>query len=203
MEKLTESQSFFDADYKYRITLKYKSNITRSRDEADEDMRHLRNRIHRKLFGRRPWCLDWFPSIETRNKYGQPVRTHIHLYVGENKRYWQFRDLNSLAYIIRQEWEAMKQSLKSNKKEIRSYIEVIDREKSIGYGTKTFGDERYIRLQEALKDKEIQIQKTDRKLRSNLLAEKQDIQKEITKLRAVDLFDCVSNNFYMKEAVAN
>jgi hypothetical protein len=190
--QLTEAQRYFDADYKYRITLKYPIHINRALDKANEDMKHLRNRVHRKLFGRRNWDLTWFPSIEQYSSKGVKVRTHIHLYVGAIPAGVKRVKTKTIGAwfppaLIRQEWEQMHQSVISKNEEIRSYIEIIDRDKSIGYGTKTFLDSRYNNLVNAMNTT------TDVK-------EKQDIAKVVSRLREKDLFVCVADTFYIKEA---
>ena len=216
--QLTETQKYFDADYKYRITLKYPIHIDRPKDKANEDLIHLRNRVHRKLFGRRDWDLTWFPSIENYSSKGKRVRTHIHLYVGAipggiKKNDYCTKIIASRKHIfdkgikktkttclktygigawfppdlIRQEWEQMHQSVISKNEEIRSYIEIIDREQSIGYGTKTFLDSRYNNFVNAVNTT------TDYK-------EKQDIEKEVSKFRKKDLFPCLADWFYLREA---
>jgi hypothetical protein len=89
--------------------------------------------------------------------------------------------------LIRQEWEQLHQAVNSKNEEIRSYIEIIDREKSIGYGTKTFLDSRYNNFVNAVNTT------TDYK-------EKQDIEKEVSKFRKKDLFPCLADWFYLREA---
>ena len=188
--QLTEAQEYLNQDYKYMLTLKYQSHINRDLDKANDDLRHLRNRIHRKLFGRSPWRLLWMPSIEK----GKSGRTHIHLYIGEAPG--QIRKVkkgkyltpfgNWLPYWIREEWELMNQSTKSKNEDVRSHIKILDERKSpVGYGLKTFQDKRYEQLLGALKE-------------ANDFREKQDIQKEINKYRSVDLFECLSDTFFVK-----
>lgn len=184
--QLTEAQEYLNQDYKYMLTLKYQNHINRAFDKANEDLRHLRNRIHRKLFGRSPWRLLWVPMIEK----GKSGRAHIHLYIGEapeqTKKVKNLQFGNWFPYWIREEWELMNQSTKSKNEDVRSHIKILDtRPASIGYGTKTFQDGRYNRLLKSINET------TD-------YSEKQDIQKEINKYRNTDLFECLSDTFFVK-----
>ena len=212
--QLTEAQEYLNFDWKYRITLKYKSHIYRAKDKVNEDLIHLRNRVHSKLFGRGDWDLSWFPAIEK----GKEGRHHIHLYVGaihnpvkrnayctktiirrepifdrgvKNTKTTTLKDYGIGAWfppdLIRGEWEVMHQAVNSKNEEIRSYIEIIDRENSIGYGTKTFLDEKY--------NTRIEARNTTTDNR-----ERQDIEKEVSKLRKQDLFPCIADWFYLREA---
>ena len=197
--QLTEAQSFFDADYTHRITLKYRQDINRPRDKAEMDIRMLQRRMHRKLFGRKKWDLLWFPSIETKNKYGGYVRLHFHLLVGalpDGARKLKM----PLEDLIRNEWEQMGCSIKSTNPEVRSLIEVIDRERSIGYPTKSFGDERHNKTQnylanESKKEKWKCWSSATRKI---IRQDITDIQKKIASRRGEDLFACIPNTFFMK-----
>ena len=184
--QLTKAQEHFNKPYKYMLTLKYQNHINRAFDKANDDLRHLRNRIHRKLFGRSPWRLLWMPTIEK----GDEGRTHIHLYVGEAPG--QSRKVKNLQfgywfpYWIREEWELMNQSTKSKNDDVRSHIKILDeRDGSVGYGTKTFKDEKYNQLLKSINET------TDYR-------EKQDIQKEINKYRDTDLFECLADTFFVK-----
>ena len=197
--QLTEAQSFFDYDYQHRITLKYRQDIDRPRDKAEADIRMLQRRLHRKLFGREKWDLLWFPSIENKNKHGEYVRLHFHLLVGalpEGAR----KQKMPLEDLIRSEWEQMGASTKSKNPKVRSLIEVIDREKSIGYPTKSFGDQRHNKRQNYLAN-EIKKEKwkcwssaTRKIIRQDI----RDIQKKIASRRGEDLFPCVPNTYFMK-----
>ena len=210
--QLTKAQEHFNKPYKYMLTLKYQNHINRAFDKANDDLRHLRNRIHRKLFGRSPWRLLWMPTIEK----GDEGRTHIHLYVGEipsgvkrNSRYRvngkkdikqtiqgekfyikKYKTYEIGAWfppeLIRNEWELMNQSTISKNDDVRSHIKILDeRDDSIGYGTKTFQDGRYNQLLKSINET------TDYRY-------KQDIQKEINKYRDTSLFECLSDTFFVK-----
>lgn len=199
MALITEAQSFFDKDYKHRITLKYRQDIDRPRDKAEMDIRMLERRLHRKLFGRKKWDLIWFAAPEDKNKYGEKVRLHIHCLVcalpdGAKKIKMPLEEL------IRNEWEQMGCSIISTNPEVRSLIEVIDREKSISYATKSFGDERYIKRQNYLAS---EIKKERWKCwssvtRKNIKKDITEIQKFIASKRGEDLFECVPNTFFVK-----
>jgi hypothetical protein len=200
---LTEAQEYFDRAYTQRITLKYRNGIDRQRDKAEDDIRVLRQRIHRKLFGRKEWNLLWMPCVETKTKNGNYARLHFHLYIGDAPS--GSRKINeNLGELIRNEWEQMKYSTKSNNPKVRSKIEIIDRPKSIGYGTKTFGDERYIKKQKYLhnKRKEMKWKCWASNTRKNKTAEVRDIEKALEKWRYKNMFECVSNTFHIKSFTA-
>ena len=204
--QLTQAQEHFNKPYKYMLTLKYQNNIFRDKWDAFNDLRHLRNRIHRKLFGRSPWRLLWMPFVEK----GKNGRNHIHLYIGEIPRgvksnsHYKVNGKKDIkktlqgekVYIkkyktyapgpwfppelIRNEWELMNQSTISKNTDVRSHIKILDeRDGSVGYGTKTFKDKKYSQLLKSINET------TDYR-------EKQDIQKEINKYREIDLFECLS-----------
>jgi hypothetical protein len=206
--QLTEAQSFFDKDYTHRITLKYRQDINRPRDKAEMDIRMLQRRLQRKLFGRKKWDLLWFPSIENKNKHGEYVRLHFHLLVGalpEGARKTQIqvgaRKIQvPLEDLIRNEWERMGASIKSKNPEVRSLIELIDREESIGYPTKSFGDQRHNKRQNYLAN-EIKKEKWkcwSSATRKIITQDIRDIKKKIADTRGEDLFACVPNTFFVK-----
>lgn len=186
--QLTEAQKYFDADWKYRLTLKYGSHINRTKEGVNEDLIHLRNRVRRKLFGRKGWILDWLPVIEK----GEQGRNHIHLYLGEipdtTKRIKRLQIGYWFPYWIREEWETLTQSTKSKNNEVRSHIRILDdRKNTISYGTKTFLDSSYNTLIDARNNT------TDYR-------ERQDIQKEINELRNTDLFSCIADWYFLTQS---
>ena len=79
-------------------------------------------------------------------------------------------------------------------------IEVIDREKSIGYPTKSFGDERYIRRQNYLANtvKKEKWECWSSATRQIIRQDIRDIQNNIASKRGEDLFECMPNTFFVK-----
>jgi len=154
---------------------------------------------YKKLFGRGEWDLLWFPSTETKNKYGGKVRLHFHLLVGALPDGARKLEM-PLEDLIRSEWEQMGCSTKSKNPEVRSLIEVIDREKSIGYPTKSFGDERYIRRQNYLANtvKKEKWECWSSATRQIIRQDIRDIQNNIASKRGEDLFECMPNTFFVK-----
>ena len=75
-------------EYKWFCTFQYRDDIYRKIEDARKDIRHFRNILSKKLFGKGEFNLDFLPVVENRkwNKSKgcyQSCRTHIHILVGD------------------------------------------------------------------------------------------------------------------------
>lgn len=78
--------SWFMKDFKYWLTLTYRSDIDQPLDRCMKDTKHLKNVIHKKLFGRQKFDLDFFLVVETKKNKGfhfGDCKSHFHILVGE------------------------------------------------------------------------------------------------------------------------
>jgi len=78
--------SWFMSDFKYWITLTYRSDIDQPLDRCMKDIKHLKNVIHKKLFGYQKFSLDFFPVVETKKEKGfhfVDCKSHFHILVGD------------------------------------------------------------------------------------------------------------------------
>ena len=72
--------------FKYWLTLTYRSDIDQPLDRCMKDIKHLKNVIHKKLFGRQKFDLDFFPVVETKKEKGfhfVDCKSHFHILVGD------------------------------------------------------------------------------------------------------------------------